>query len=585
MTEDQKFKVDLNGIIDLLSDHIYTTPSVFVREFLQNATDAIQVRKLSDDDFKPKITIELFEEKVPRLVITDNGIGLTKQEISNFLSVIGESSKRNKDFQDEFIGKFGIGLLSGFVISDYISVITKSESDTHAYQWLAKPDGTYTITQLDKAVKKGTSVELIAKSDMMYYFKRDTLEELLTYYGEALPFPIHFLCSDTSTIINATTPLWLQDDVAKKDLIRYGKQELSQDFIDAFPINIKELKLKGTAFISKKRLHLNAKNESKVFVKQMLLSERIENLLPKWFFFVKIIINVDDLTPTASRESFVQDTSYKICKDLLHQEIKNYLKEISKTNPTLFSKILSTHYESIKMLANKDETLLELFLDHLVFETNKGRKNFYWIKENIATIHFTQSLEDFKQIKRIASSKDIFIINAAYSFEGELIKSIQKKYPAINLQPISPFDILNDFEEIDVNEQDRFAAFITATQGIMNTYFCDVSVKKFLPADVPVLFICDDESINNYQKDKLSNDTNNPFASIFNTSNEDKKPTLCFNLNNDLTRSLIGKHEHHLFHSMIKMLYVQSLFLGQFPINKQEMEILNLSMNTIIDNL
>lgn len=579
--KDLKFKVDLRGIIDLLSEHIYTTPNVFIRELLQNAVDAIQAKKVFDKQAKGQIRIKLLNKNLPQLIVEDNGIGLTEDEIHNFLAIIGESSKRHSHVKDTFIGKFGVGLLSAFVVSNEVIVQTKSEADENSYQWTAKSDGTYTIEILPQTRPTGTAVVLKAKPEMRYYFLKDTLKELIHHYGEALPYPIDFECEEEKVIINPQTPIWLQNNPSKEELLDYGKTQFHQDFLTAFPIEIEELGLKGSAFITSQKLHLNSRTESKIFVKKMLLSEKIEDLLPKWAFFIKVVLNIDELTPTASREDFVHDTTYKICKDLLNDYFKNYFKELSQKEPEKFVQILVPHYQSIKMLANEDETLLDLFINYLIFETNKGRKDFDWIKRNIKSIFYTTSLEDFKQIRRLANSKDIFVINAAYSFEENLMKNIIKKYPKLDIKTISPADILNDFEELSEEEKTIHQIFIDKATQIMQPYFCDVSLKKFFPADVPVLFVSDEESMANYQTQKLSKDTKNPFASILDMSEKKKKPTLCFNLNNAMIRTLLEAHDKELFAPILKTLYIQSLFLGQFPVNKHEMEVLNLSLLTI----
>jgi len=578
------FKVNLGGIIDLLSDHIYTTPKIFIRELLQNAVDAIQAKRLYDEHFEGHIQVQLLQEATSQIVVTDNGIGLTKEEIHRFLAVIGQSSKRDHHFENDFIGRFGIGLLSGFVVSEQIIVKTKSQADDKGYVWIAQSDGTYSLEEASETLPLGTSVLLTAKSGMGYYFQEDTIQELLSYYGEALPFPIHFQAPDQQYHINPETPVWLRDNPSRQALLAYGKEHFQQDFLDAFPIDIQELGVKGTGFISSKKLHFNSSNESKVFVKRMLLSDKVENLLPKWGFFIYTILNIDQLTPTASRESLVQDASYKICKELLAEAFKDYLKTISEENPSLFGKILNAHYQSIKMLANEDDTLLELFLDYLVFETNKGRKDIRWIKQNIEQIYFTSSLEDFKQIRRIANSKDIFIINAAYSFEEALIQNIIKKYPKLNIKSISPFDVLKEFESASPEEMAGYQGFIDKATQVMQAYFCEVSLKKFLPADTPVLLVCDEQSIKNHQTHKLSGDQSNPFASFMKTANDASKPSLCFNLNNPMVHQLLASYEKDSFPSLIKLLYVQSLFLGQFPVGKGDIEILNLSLIDITNH-
>ena len=122
---DYKFQINLRGIIDLLSQHLYSGPQVYLRELLQNGVDAIQARTYLQSDHQGEISLELSAPRAPApptLVFMDNGVGLTEDEIHRFLATIGESSKRGEhwDRPTDFLGQFGIGLLSCFVVSDEI---------------------------------------------------------------------------------------------------------------------------------------------------------------------------------------------------------------------------------------------------------------------------------------------------------------------------------------------------------------------------------------------------------------------------------------------------------------------------------
>src|SRR5438105_7696174 len=158
---DFKFQINLRGIIDLLSNHLYSGPEVFVRELLQNGVDAIRARTALEPEFSGEITIEAHNRrgKRPTLIFSDNGIGLTEEEIHRFLATIGESSKKGDlwDKPMDFIGQFGVGLLSCFVVSDEIVVITRSARPGHpAMEWRGRPDGTYTIKVMEGDLAPGT---------------------------------------------------------------------------------------------------------------------------------------------------------------------------------------------------------------------------------------------------------------------------------------------------------------------------------------------------------------------------------------------------------------------------------------------
>ena len=187
MAEPFLFKVNLGGMIDILANHLYSSPDVFVRELLQNGTDAISGRRLSDPKFSEGcITISIEPEK--SMIFTDNGTGLTKEEIHQFLAVIGQSSKRDLQtgkILEDYIGRFGIGMLSCFMVTDEIKLRTRSAKDpSHAYEFTGKPDGTYSIIDVPAdSVQVGTAMYINAKKGCEDYFHEDRVAELVRYYG------------------------------------------------------------------------------------------------------------------------------------------------------------------------------------------------------------------------------------------------------------------------------------------------------------------------------------------------------------------------------------------------------------------
>src|SRR5260370_21433439 len=170
-----KFQVNLTGIIDLLSKHTYSSPQVFIRELLQNASDAILARSYLEPEHQGEMLIELSrgEDEMPVLIFRDHGIGLNEEEIHLFLATIGQTSKRDEWFvqSNDFIGQFGIGLLSCFVVSDEVVVITRSAKDNQkTIEWRGRADGTYSLTVLDRQIEPGTEVRLRCKDGNEEYF-------------------------------------------------------------------------------------------------------------------------------------------------------------------------------------------------------------------------------------------------------------------------------------------------------------------------------------------------------------------------------------------------------------------------------
>ena len=166
---EHRFQVNLGGMIEVLSDHLYSSPDVYIRELLQNAVDAIVAREKAgqvEEVLQGKIHVVLSGEE---LQFTDNGIGLSEEEIHRFLAIIGESSKKELEsgqLRSDYIGRFGIGLLSCFMVSDEIRVITRSVHDDRTFLWIGRPDGTYTLDEYRETHEAGTNIILRPKPGM-----------------------------------------------------------------------------------------------------------------------------------------------------------------------------------------------------------------------------------------------------------------------------------------------------------------------------------------------------------------------------------------------------------------------------------
>src|SRR5690349_8012061 len=155
-------------MVDLLSHHLYGSPRVYVRELLQNAVDAITARRSAqpDDEIDYEVTIET-PERTGELRVHDNGIGLTVEQVHELLATIGRSSKRDElgFARHEFLGQFGIGLLSCFVVADSVEVITKA-ADAPTVRWVGYADGKYEVSEApDQRDAQGTTVILRARRD------------------------------------------------------------------------------------------------------------------------------------------------------------------------------------------------------------------------------------------------------------------------------------------------------------------------------------------------------------------------------------------------------------------------------------
>src|SRR5260370_42026456 len=203
-----RFQFNLGGIIDLLSNHTYSSPEVYVRELLQNGVDAIVARKQTEPEHQGEIHIELLDQNLEAGTVppfTDNGIGLTEDDIHLFLATIGQTSKRDEwlSQRTDFIGQFGVGLLSCFMVCDEVIVTTCSiKPGAQTIEWRGRADGTYSLAGLEGKMAPGSEVRLHCKSGSEDFFRPEAVTRLARQYGGLLPFPIMFSNTPASSLFN-----------------------------------------------------------------------------------------------------------------------------------------------------------------------------------------------------------------------------------------------------------------------------------------------------------------------------------------------------------------------------------------------
>ncbi len=572
------FQVNLKGMISLLSEHIYSNPGTFVRELLQNGVDAITAFRSLDESHPGAIEVSLREDG--SLLFRDNGIGLKEEEIHEVLTVIGESSKRGELDSQDFIGRFGIGLLSCFVVSNEIVFITRSAMSPQAIRWCGKADGTYDTEMLEGEYPIGTQVILTPKQEWRHLFEYETFRRNLIFYGNALPYPIRLSGGEKEEVINEEHPLWLSPHASREDLLAHGRMLFNSSFVDAFPVATESGKIRGTIYILPFKTQFSGRLSHRIYLKRMLLSEDDCNLLPSWAFFVKCVLNAETLSSTASRESLVSNEELRKAREEIGKAIKEHLKTLMQTDPELFARILDIHFLHIKAIASEDTEMFHLFMDSLPFETNKGVRSFATLRRKGEPVYYTLSLDDFKQVRRIALSQGMMVINAAYTFDETLLKKAARLFPDLQVKEISPARILDSFTEADHTRHPGYAVFEGQCNGVLKRFGCICRLKHFAPADTPVIFVAGEKAADVREK-KAGAGALNAMAGAF-ASKKRTQPTLCMNVDNELVKMLIRMKDPVLFEAIVHILYVQSLLLGKYPVNTEEMNLFNESLYSLI---
>ena len=369
----KEFKAESKRLLDLMINSIYTHKEIFLRELISNASDAIDklyFRSLTDDKVgvkKDEFEIKISVDKDSRtIVISDNGIGMTAEELENNLGTIANSGSfkfknENKLEEDvDIIGQFGVGFYSAFMVAKEVTVRTKAYGGDKAYEWISEGADGYQIGECDKDTV-GTEITLKLKDDTddekySEFLEQYRIQSLVKKYSDYIRFPIKMDMSksrlkegteneyedyiETETL-NSMVPIWRKNksELKDEDYNSFYKEKFF-DYTD--PLLHIHTKTEGTATYnallyipSKAPYDYYSKDYEKglqLYSSGVLIMDKCADLLPDHFSFVKGLVDSEDLSLNISREMLQHDRQLKLIAKSLERTIKNELIKLLKND-------------------------------------------------------------------------------------------------------------------------------------------------------------------------------------------------------------------------------------------------------------
>ena len=361
----REFKTESKRVLDLMINSIYTNKEIFLRELISNASDALDklyYLSLTNKDIKVKkndleIKIDL-DKEARTLTITDNGCGMTEDELENNLGVIAESGslhfKEENDgkYDVNIIGQFGVGFYSAFMVSDKVVVESKSYKEEDSHIWESTGVDGYTISK-GKKETTGTKITLYLKKDTEDYNYSDFLTEykirsIIKKYSDYISYPIKMMVENTrkkedsdeyetyteEATLNSMVPLW------KKDKKNIKNEEYNNFYQDRFhdyeePLKVLHFNMEGnvnfTALLfipSHAPYDFYSKEYEKglaLYTNGVLIMDKCSDLLPDYFSFVKGVIDTEDIPLNISRETLQDNKNIKLIAKSIESKIKKEL--------------------------------------------------------------------------------------------------------------------------------------------------------------------------------------------------------------------------------------------------------------------
>jgi len=373
MTESRtsEFRADVAQVLHLVVNSLYTKKEIFLRELISNASDAIDKRRfkaLTDSTLAvsaPKIRLEP-NEGAKTLTLTDDGIGMTEDELVANLGTIARSG--TKEFQTEvaaqnasgdlgqLIGQFGVGFYSAFLVAERVEVISRPAAGGSAHRWESDAKGTFSVAPAERN-EPGTTIILHLKEEELDYAKPWRVREVVRQHSDYVSHPIELVTHSEKTetdeggekieVINKAKALW-QRNPKEVTLEEYNEfyKHLAHDWDE--PLAHRHFKIEGTqmfagiVYVPKKSrsdmLDPRGEHGVRLHVRRILAMESCEELLPKWLRFVKGVVDSEDLPLNVSRETLQDSKAIRVIRKQVVQNVLAMLEELKNEKaPDYFS--------------------------------------------------------------------------------------------------------------------------------------------------------------------------------------------------------------------------------------------------------
>ena len=485
----KQFKAESKRLLDLMIHSIYTHQEIFLRELISNASDAIDklyYKSLQDgdtglnrDDFC--ITIDIDKDN-RNLIITDNGCGMTKEDLENNLGVIAKSGslnfKQTQEKRDEIdiIGQFGVGFYSAFMVSDCVTVHTRAYGSDEAYEWKSKGVEGYSITPCEKE-SHGTQIILHIKpntdeENYDEYLDSFRIQSIVKKYSDYIRYPIQmdvekprlkegsgekpeFETVVEKTTLNSMVPIWRKrkSEVTDEEYESFY-QEKFYDFEK--PLRIIHSNTEGVSTYSA-LLFIPSKAPSDYYTRQyetglqlyasgVMIMERCEDLLPEYFGFVRGLVDSQDLSLNISREMLQHDRQLQLIESRLEKKIKSELESMMNNDRETYETFFQNFGLQLKFGAYADygahkEVLQDLLmfyssseqklvtLKEYVSRMKEGQESIYYAcGDNSTRIETMPQIELLKdkglEVLYLTDDVDEFVLKTIASYENKSFKNI-----------------------------------------------------------------------------------------------------------------------------------------------------------------
>jgi molecular chaperone HtpG len=525
--EEHTFQIHLEGLIRLLAQNLYADPDIFLREMIQNAHDSIGRRGVLAAERgetelpAPRIRV-VVDREADTIEISDNGCGLTREEIDDYLSTIGQTGntdelrhrikEADRSRTVDLIGQFGIGLLSAFIVAEQVTLVTKAAGH-QALRWESRGGENYQVEPGERA-QVGTTVTLHLRTENHRYLDTGRLRSIIRTYADFIGMPVYL--NNEADPANAVTAPWHRSYPSDRERHRayyefWEKKFLSETSLHVFAVDeafdwddVSQPDGKGhgrvqgvLAITDRHTPDVNARGTVDIYIKRMFISAGNRDVLPPWAKFLQGALECDELTPNAARDNVIRNAALAAVQQTLGWLIVRELTELSQRDHQRFIDIMRWHsYHLLAMSVVEDyEEFFRAVADLMPLESDQGPIT---VAEYLRTapprsdgsrlIYYITERGSANQYFLLASARSMRVFNCAEPFAERFLERYAQTWPErAHLHRLDVAGSETIFEPLTEVEQESFTELQAVYSLIFPDLRCVAKVSRFRPVEVPAV--------------------------------------------------------------------------------------------------
>lgn len=490
--------VTTENIFPVIKKFLYSDHEIFLREMVSNGVDAIQKLKTLTDkgEFKGelgdlKVNVKL-DEEAKTITISDNGIGMTEEEIEKYINQIAFSGvsdflDKYKDNANAIIGHFGLGFYSSFMVSDRVDIITRSYKEgSKGFKWTCDGTPAYEITEVDKE-SRGSDIVLHISDDCKEFLNKQKIEELLNKYCKFMAVPIVFgkkqewkdgkmVDTDKDNVINDIEPLWTKAPSTLKD------EDYKKFYQELYPMQDEPLfwihlnvdypfNLTGILYFPRIKNNIDLqRNKIQLYCNQVFVTDHVEGIVPEFLTLLYGVIDSPDIPLNVSRSYLQSDANVKKISTYITKKVADRLQSIFKED----RKAYEEKWDNLKLFINYGMLSQEDFYDrakdfalfkdvdgkHFTFEEYKTLiKDEQTDKEGYLVYLYANNVEEQYTYIEAAKNKGYNVLLLNGQLDTPLVSMLEQKFEKsrftrVDADIVDRLIVKSDQKQTDISSED-----------------------------------------------------------------------------------------------------------------------------------